>query len=117
MRALLLGLLPIAAAIAATPAEARSTSCATAIRQLDAAPLRSRAAIEQVGRAKAALTEGRTHDCLAHVKQARADERKVATRSGAGAYSGSSTPPTRYRGAYRDDNVADELNRRQLRGY
>ena len=113
MYRLLLTTIAVAAALtSAAPALARTTSCATAIRQLEASRLSSRAAIEQVGRAKSALAEGHQRECLDHVQRARRDERQVA-RSGR-AYSGSSVPPSRYRRAAPDDFSADALNRREL---
>ena len=117
MRGLLASLLALSAVVALTaPAEARSSSCANAIRRLEAAPLHSRAAIEQVGRAKSALNEGRQRDCLAHVQRAQLDERRYAGQLRNG-YAGSSMPPSRYRRAYPDDYSADELNRRELHRY
>jgi hypothetical protein len=113
MHRLLVTAIAIAAVFtAAEPAFARSTTCASAIRQLEASRLRSRAAIEQVGRAKSALAEGRQRDCLTHVQQARQDERQLA-RNGR-AYSGSSMPPSSYRRSAPDDHSADALNRREL---
>jgi hypothetical protein len=94
--------------LAAGAAEARTTSCSRAIRQLEATPLHSRAAIEQVGRAKSALNAGSERDCLAHAREARQLERQYASRLRNG-YTGSSTA-RRYSG----DTAADELNRREL---
>ena len=104
-------------AVTAAPADAHSSSCAAAIRRLDAAPLHSRAAIEQLGRAKSALNVGNQRDCLAHVQQAQRAERQYAGRLRDG-YSGSSTPLRQQQRVYRDSySAADELNRRELRRY
>jgi hypothetical protein len=116
MRWALISILAVSVVAVTAPAEARSSSCANAVRRLDAAPLHSRAAIEQLGRAKAALNEGSQRDCLAHVQQAQRDERRYAGQLRNG-YSGSSTPPSRYRRAYPEDHSADELNRRELQRY
>ena len=121
MRSFIIPALALSAALgAAGAAEARtaSASCADAIRRLEATPLHSRAAIEQVGRAKSAFNAGSPRDCLAHARQARQLEQSYAA-GGSGRsrdiYSGSSTPPratARLRSS--DDYIADELNRREL---
>jgi hypothetical protein len=112
MRALFLSALLLGAIGVVPAAEARSLTCAEAIRRVDAGPLQSRAAIEQIGRAKMALSEGRLRECAAHVQQARVDEARYERRF---AYSGSSIPPQYARPVYRSET--DELNRRELERY
>jgi hypothetical protein len=111
MRFLFLAAFAVGAVAWAGSAEARSPSCTEAIRRLDATPLHSRAAIEQLGRAKSALSQGHQRDCLAHVQQARDDERQYGRRSA------SSVPSSRYRRASPADHSANELNRRELQYY
>ena len=112
MRLLIVSCLALSATLAAAgAAEARTTSCSRTIRQLEASPLHSRAAIEQVGRAKSALNAGSERDCLAHAREARQLERQYAGRLRNG-YAGSSTVHRRS-----GDTSADELNRRELRRY